>query len=166
MLAGSLRRRCLAPKKTFFGFRLLCASGHATAERAGDVGKRRRTKGLIQTNLRAVNNLITSTEMVSSPRPRQPGLRGSHGTREFDRAASGSVPSLPPACSLWGIQHRAVARDHPSGGAECPWLLGIPGCPTSSRGDGGQLPGLGRAVPYLDKAAPEQGLWDSRDSCD
>lgn len=33
------------------------------------MGKLYRTKELIQTNLRAVNNLITSREMVSGPRP-------------------------------------------------------------------------------------------------
>lgn len=46
-----------------------------------DVGKRRRTKGFIQTNLRAVNNLITSREMVSGLQPCRGGVWGSQGPR-------------------------------------------------------------------------------------
>lgn len=47
-----------------------------------DVGKRPPTKGLIQTDLRAVNNLITSREMVSAPQPRRGGAWGSQGPQD------------------------------------------------------------------------------------
>jgi len=62
-----------------------------------DVGKRRRTKGRIQANPRAVNNLITSREMVSGPRPRRGGLRGSWepGDEAISRRPQGCPPPRP-----------------------------------------------------------------------
>lgn len=114
MLAGSLRRRCLAPKKTFFGdWRpgLLFDSGHATAWRTKGRGK-------APANKRAYSNKPESREQSNNQqrngqRPTAPLGRGSGQPEATGQGLRAGVapPCLPPApsgASNEGLWPRAI----------------------------------------------------------
>lgn len=149
MLAGSLRRRCLAPKKTFFGdWRpgLLFDSGHATAERTEGRGKAPPNKGAYsnkpESREQSNNQQRNGQQPLAPPgrASRQPVATGRGNLTVSPGLQAGvSLPCPLPARSgasntvLWpGTILLEVLS-----GLGCSAALAVP---HSSTGDGGQVP--------------------------